>query len=222
MNDYIGLKAYSIHDTAILARRLHYAAKKSGCSKIEKYAECVCKKMREINKDVDTFFSQYDAFVKALSENIDKYGKYSFSEEREDLQGIADILSAFNIDKLSNVLENSRILNALGKIDGINAKIEKVITAYTAYRDGGGFGLMLNMAGFVSSGFPGMSDVIGLYSNIFNAAHVAINNISIFSNSVAERFDDAIRSLEKNERDCDCIATDLNTGFSNDCKRFLR
>ena len=106
--------------------------------------------------------------------------------------------------------------------DGINAKIEKVITAYTAYRDGGGFGLMLNMAGFVSSGFPGMSDVIGLYSNIFNAAHVAINNISIFSNSVAERFDDAIRSLEKNERDCDCIATDLNTGFSNDCKRFLR
>lgn len=67
-----------------------------------------------------------------------------------------------------------------------------------------------------------MSDVIGLYSNIFNAASVAINNISIFSDSVAERFDDAIRSLEKNKRDCDCIATDLNTGFSNECKHFLR
>ena len=67
-----------------------------------------------------------------------------------------------------------------------------------------------------------MSDVIGLYSNIFNATHVAINNISIFSDSVAERFDDAIRSLEKNKRDCDCIATDLNTGFSNECKHFLR
>ena len=46
--------------------------------------------------------------------------------------------------------------------------------------------------------------------------------ISIFSDSVAERFDDAIRSLEKNKRDCDCIATDLNTGFSNECKHFLR
>jgi len=221
LSDYLGMK-YTIRDTAILARRLRYAAKKSGCSKIEKYAECLCEKMRAINKDVDTFFSQYDTFVKAVSENIEKYEKYSFSDERKYLQDIADILSAFNIDKLNNVLEKSRILNALGKIDGSNAKIEKVITAYTAYRDGGGFGLMLNMAEFVSSGVPGMSDVIGLYSNIFNAARVAINNISIFSDSVAERFDGAIHRLEKNKKDCDCIATDLNTGFSNECKHFLR
>ena len=67
-----------------------------------------------------------------------------------------------------------------------------------------------------------MSDVIGLYSNTFNAMRVAINNIPLFSDSVAERFDGAIHRLEKNKKDCDCIATDLNTGFSNECKHFLR